>query len=93
MIVAGMALIEPTMIRFFVNVLGIERPLGSYLGIAPDYIILITLIILERKSKMGKRVFPCALGLFTFIHTIKTLKTPPQFWDSFAQWFVSLPLT
>jgi len=66
MVVAGMALIEPTMVRMVVNVFGIEQPLGYYLGIAPIYIILIILIIKERNEVKGRWVFKWAIGLFLF---------------------------
>jgi hypothetical protein len=79
MVVAGMALIGPVMVRLFINVLGVNPPLGSLLGISPNYLILITLIILERKAKSGRWVFPCALGLFLFVHIVKTFKITYQF--------------
>lgn len=93
MVVACMALIGPVMVRLFINVLGVNPPLGSLLGISPNYLILITLIILERKAKSGRWVFPCALGLFLFVHIVKTFKITPPVWDTFALWFISLPLT
>ena len=93
MIVAGMALIEPTMVRLVSNVIGIPQPLGYYLGISPDYIILIILMFLERKEKKGRWVFPSAFGLFLFIHTVRIYKISIPIWDDFAHWFISLPLT
>lgn len=93
MIVAGMALIEPTMVRLVVNVIGIPQPLGYYLGISPDYIILIILMVLERKEKRGRWVFPSAFGLFLFIHIVRIYKITIPIWDDFAHWFISLPLT
>ena len=93
MIVAGLSLIEPAMVRVFYFVIGIGRPLGYYLGITPIYIILITLIVLERKAVAGRWVFPCALGLFLFVHTVKILGLVLPGWGAFAHWFMSLPLT
>lgn len=93
MIVAGMALIEPTMVRLFINVIGIPQPLGYYLGISPVYIILIFLMVLERKEKSGRWVFPSAFGLFLFIHIVRIFKIRIPVWDDFAHWFISLPLT
>lgn len=93
MIVAGMALIEPTFVRLVVNVIGIEPPLGYYLGIAPVYFILIILIIKERNKEKSHWVFKGALGLFLFIHIIRIFKITLPIWDDFAHWFISLPLT
>ena len=93
MIVAGMALIEPTMVRLVVNVIGIPQPIGYYLGISPVYLILIILIILERKEAKGRWVFPCALGLFLFIHIVRIFIIIFPLWEDFSHWFVSLPLT
>ena len=93
MIVAWMALIEPTMVRLVVNVIGIPQPLGYYLGIAPDYIILVILILLERKEIKSRWVFPSALGLFLFIHIVRIFKITFPLWDDFAHWFISLSLS
>ncbi len=94
MIVAGMALIEPTMVRVVFNVLAIKADIGYLLAISVVYITLVVLIVRERHEQQSVRwVFPVALGLFLFIHTIliANLMTPP--WEAFTKWFVSLPLT
>jgi len=93
MIVAGMALIEPTMVRLVVNVIGIPQPIGYYIGISPDYIILVLLIVLERKEARGRWVFPCALGFFLFVHIVRIFKITFPIWNDFSHWFISLPLT
>lgn len=93
MIVAGMSLIEPAMVRVFYHMVGIGKPLGYYLGITPVYIILTTLIVLERKAVKGRWVFPCALGLFLFVHVVKISGVVLPGWGAFAHWFMSLPLT
>lgn len=93
MVVSGMALVEPVMNRIFLNVLEVPRPYGIYCGISFDYIILIVLIILERRSTSGRWVFPCALVIFAFIHIVRLNQIILPLWDDFAHWFVSLPLT
>jgi len=93
MVVTGMSLIEPAMVRTMANVVGIERPMAYYLGILPDYVILITLIILERKAVTGRWVFPCALALFLFVHAVRVFGVVLPGWGTFAHWFVALPLT
>ncbi|MFC3879745.1 hypothetical protein ACFOSV_06140 [Algoriphagus namhaensis] len=93
MIVAGMALIEPVMARVMFNVLEIQGLTGYLSAISVDYIILVVLIILERKETKGRWVFPLALATFLFIHAVVLFKINPEFWESFARWFVTLPLT
>lgn len=93
MIVAGMALIEPVMARVMFNILDIQGLTGYLLAISVDYIILVVLIILERKETKGRWVFPLALASFFLIHIIVILRINPGFWESFSRWFVSLPLT
>ena len=88
-----MSLIEPAMVRTMANVVGIEQPMAYYLGILPDYIILIILIILERKATTGRWVFPSALGLFLFVHAVRIFGVVLPGWGAFAHWFMSLPLT
>ncbi len=94
MIVAGMALIEPTMVRVAFNVIAIAPPAGYLLAISIVYVTLALLIFRERREVRQVRwIFPVALGLFLFVHTIliTNLMTPP--WEAFTRWFVSLPLT
>lgn len=93
MIVAGMALIEPVMARLFFNVIGIQPPVGYLLAISPDYIILIILIIIERKESKGRWVFPVGLGLFLFVHVVRIFSITIPGWEHFSKWFISLPLT
>ena len=93
MIVAGMALFEPTLVRVAFNVLEASYPMGYYLGIAPGYTALLILIFLERKEKVGRWVFPIAIALFFLVHFIVISQIEIPFWNSFAKWFVSLPLT
>lgn len=93
MIVAGTALIEPTMVRVFFNVLDIGASSGYIMAISVVYITLMALMILERKESKGRWVFPAAFGLFLFIHSVLILEIELPFWESFAQWFLELPLT
>ena len=93
MIVAGMALVEPTMVRIFFNVLDIEPTAGYLMAISTVYITLIVLIILERNESKGRWVFPAAFGLFLFIHSVLLLEIKLPFWEDFARWFLALPLT
>ena len=93
MIVAGMAFVEPVMARVMFNVFEIQGLIAYLTAISVDYIILLGLIILERKETKGRWVFPIALATFFFIHIIRIFKINPAFWESFSRWFVSLPIT
>ena len=93
MIVAGMTLIWPATGRFVSLVLDIKGELGWVLGIAPLYILLLMFIYLERNTTKGRWVFPGAMALFLIDHAILKIQYYPQFWESFARWYYSLPLT
>jgi len=62
MIVSGMTLIWPATGRFVDNVLNIKGELGFLLGVAPLYILLITLIYLERDSSRARWGIPHCHG-------------------------------
>ena len=96
MIVAGMVLIEPALVRFIQNVFfeGPDFVPAGYLAtITVVYLLLIGLIIWERNHKMGRWVFPLTLGLYLFVHAIIVFQVQIAPWRAFAQWFAALPLT
>ena len=93
MMVAGFALIEPAMARVMMNVIGIEFPTGYLLGLLPIYLLLLFLTFRERKEAKGRCVFPIALGLFAFIHSVVILRWKVPGWEAFAEWFVGLGIT
>lgn len=93
MIVAGLALFEPVIVRVMYNVLGLQGTYPYILGISLGYVVLMVLIFLERKGKQGRWVFPVGLGVFLFVHIIRITGFNPDFWEKFSRWFVSLPLT
>jgi len=93
MIVTGMALIWPATGRFVGNVLNMSGELGFLLGVAPLYLLLITFIYLERDSSRARWVFPSAMALFLINNALIKMQYFPKFWESFALWYYSLPLT
>ena len=93
MMVAGFALIEPAMARVMMNVIGIEFPAGYLIGLLPIYLLLLFLIYRERKETKGRWVFPVALGLYVFIHSVVILRWKVPGWEAFAEWFVGLGIT
>lgn len=96
MIVAGIVLIEPALVRLILFLFFPDSgfdPRGYLATISLVYIILIGLILAERKQKVGRWVFPLALGLYIFVHSILVFQIQIPPWQAFAEWFAGLPLT
>lgn len=96
MIVAGIVLIEPALVRLILFIFFPDSgfdPSGYLATISLVYLILIGLITAERKQKVGRWVFPLALGLYIFVHSILVFQIRIPSWQEFAQWFSVLPLT
>ncbi len=96
MIVAGIVLIEPALVRLILYVFFPDQgfALSGYIGmIVLLYALLIGLIIAERKQKVGRWVFPLALGLYVFVHSVLVFRLKIPGWQSVAEWFAALPLT
>jgi hypothetical protein len=96
MIVAGIVMIEPALFRLIRSFILKEPELliPSYLiTISFVYFLLIGLIVKERHNKKGRWIFPLTLGLFIFFHLIIILQIQLKPWNTFAEWFVTLPLT
>lgn len=96
MIGTAIALLDPIFMRFMFYIvspiLHINYPLPFFMGIAVIFGVLITLMILERKQKGGRWVFPLVLGFYVIGYPLSffDIKIPP---GSFNRWFNSLPLT
>jgi uncharacterized membrane protein YozB (DUF420 family) len=96
MIVAGIVLIEPALVRFilFAFFPGAGFVPGAYLAtIALVYLLLIGLMIAERKQKIGRWVFPVTLGLYVFVHSVVVFQYSIPGWQAISKWFAALPLT
>ncbi|MCW5517002.1 hypothetical protein [Muriicola sp. Z0-33] len=95
MIVAGIVLIEPAMVRAIINLFfdGNFVPPAYLVSIGLLYSLLIILIIAERKEKRGRWIFPVTLGLYIFVHSVILLQYSVPGWQAIAKWFAGLPLT
>lgn len=93
MVATGIVFIEPALIRFIRHSLIQDPRLAYFLTIGLVYSLLIGLMILERKQKRGRWVFPLILGLYICVHAILIFEIRIGFWESFAKWFAGLPLT
>jgi len=95
MIATGIVFIEPTLGRFIILTV-LPKPnfiLGLGITVVIMYTLIISLIIIERKQTSGRWVFPLLLMLFMLFHYLIFNQVSFPLWDSFAKWFVKLPLT
>ncbi len=94
MIATAIPFLEPALVRFLNWSLPDAFPLRPYLWtvIIMD-LILIGLIIRERKEKRGRWVFPLILGLYFVIQFILFSGVDVPGWKPLAEWFAALPLT
>jgi len=92
MICTALTMIDPVVAR-----LPIDTPSLPFsyqvVTFAITDLILIILIIIERRSQTGRDVFPIMLGVFLFFQILNLTSTRSQIWDGFSIWFARLPLT
>jgi hypothetical protein len=96
MIAAGIVLIEPALVRLILYTFFPESgfaPEGYLATIIIVYLLLIGLIIAERKQNKGRWVFPLIFGLYIFVHSVLVFQIQIEPWQALAKWFASLPLT
>ena len=56
-------------------------------------LIIIVLIVMERKQKRGRFVFPFMLSIFLTFQILNLTATHSAIWEGFTEWFAHLPLT
>lgn len=83
MIITGIVFIEPALFRF----------IGSGFGIPVIIALLVTLIIMERKQKSGRWLFPAFLMVDVAVYLMLALQLSLSFLDPVVKWFAKLPLT
>lgn len=94
MIATGIVFIEPALARFMGHSVFKNDGTWAYFGtIGIIYAVLITLIIIERKQKSAKWVFPLVLVMYIMVHSVLIFSIEIPYLNSFAKWFASLPLT
>lgn len=92
MIVTGMALIEPALVRF-ISFAVVPHPHAFPVTLVVIYTLFLLLIFLERKQKAGRWVFPSIAALLLVFHAVILFNLAPDFLGLIARWFVSLPIT
>lgn len=94
MILTGIVFIEPALFRFLGGVVFNGMPLvGFFTGVFLILSLLITLIVLERKKKSGRWLFPSFLIIDVIVYLLLIFKVPLSFLDPVVRWFAKLPLT
>jgi hypothetical protein len=94
MIITGIVFIEPALFRFLGGMVFKDKgPLGAFIGIGLILALLITLIIMERKQKSGRWLFPSLLIIYLIAYSITIFEIQLTFLDPLVRWFAKLPLT
>lgn len=96
MIVAGIVLIEPALVRLILYVFFPDSgfdPTGYLATLSIVYLILIGLIVAERKQKVGRWIFPLTLVLYLIVHSVLVFQIEIGPWQAFAEWFKALHLS
>lgn len=92
MVTTGIVFIEPALGRVVFKILNIGSA-GYLLTIGLIYSLLVGLMIVERKEKQGRWVFPLVLGSYILFHSLLIFEIRIGLWETFATWFATLPLT
>ena len=95
MIATGIVFIEPALARFLIgSVFPEQYMLAAFLTtIGVVYSLLIALMIIERRQKTGRWIFPLVLILYIVFHNLYFFQISTPAWDAFAKWFAELPIT
>ncbi|MCZ2845828.1 MAG: hypothetical protein O2U61_04930 [Candidatus Bathyarchaeota archaeon] len=95
MIATGIVFIEPTLGRFIVITLlpKLNFMIGLGITFLIMYVLIISLIIIERKQASGRWVFPLFLILLTVFYCLFFFQVSFPLLDSISNWFVRLPIT
>jgi hypothetical protein len=93
MIATGIIFIEPALARFSGRNLDIMTNFHGFpylFTMLFMYVVLVILIIAERKRKSGRWVFPLMLGLLILVQSIWLFQIQIGPWIKFQEWFISL---
>jgi hypothetical protein len=93
MLATGMLLIDPIMARILAFWLPQWSDAGEWAGPLVAGLILLGLIISERRLSAGRHVFPLVLAALTLQLVLFYTLGQSRLWLDFATWFAALPLT
>lgn len=92
MVCTSLTLIDPAVARIPLNIPLMPFEYQIFTFVLID-LILIILILMERKKTQGREVFPIMLTIFLVFQGINLTLTDNIIWDNFSLWFAELPLT
>ncbi|MFD1820545.1 hypothetical protein SAMN04515674_104105 [Pseudarcicella hirudinis] len=93
MIATGIPFIEPALSRLMSHNFPTLGLTNYFITCGVMHLLLIVLIILERKQKSARWVFPLIWGIYLVFHFIAIFDVHIPGLKSLANWFLSLPLT
>ncbi|MCG2613718.1 hypothetical protein LZZ85_05480 [Terrimonas sp. NA20] len=93
MIITGIVFIEPALFRLLGQIFRGMAPAGFLVGVFLILSLLITLIIMERRLKSGRWLFPAFLIIDVIVYLLLIFGVSLSFLDPIVKWFAKLPLT
>jgi hypothetical protein len=91
MIATGIVFVEPSLVRFMMR--QFSDTTGYIVTILIVDLLLIGLILGERKARKGRWVFPVVLLLYILVQIVLVFNIKFSLWEIFVEWFSALPLT
>lgn len=95
MICTALPLIDPIVAR----ILGLRLPplpddrLYPLIGYGLTEVVLLALLVLDRRARRGRAAFPLMLAVFVVVHAGAFTLAHTAAWQRFAGWFRAVPLT
>ena len=94
MVCTALTLIDPVVIRLLLWANPMPSWNYQWLTFGLTDAVFVVVIWLDRRSRVGRKVFPVMLGLFMMAQAPALLGlTNKPAWQAFARWFAALPLT
>jgi hypothetical protein len=95
MVCTALTLIDPVVVRLMFRFAPPDATWNfQWLTYGLTDLVLVALILIERRSRAGRAVFPSMLAVFMIAQAPALFGwTKDAWWQSFARWFASLPLT
>ena len=94
MVCTAITMIQPASDRIMFNIFEMQAPTVFFVSWVIIYLLLIAFMIIERKQKVGRWVFPLYLGMhIMFVSSMSVITKIPVVDPAFGKWFLNLPLT
>jgi hypothetical protein len=94
MVCTGITMIQPASDRVMFTIFEMEAPTVFFVSWGIIYLLLIVLIIIERKQKVGRWIFPFYFCMhIMLVSSMLVIQKIPVVDPAFGKWFLKLPLT